>query len=148
MKTSAKKPKKKSRSAAVPLGGVDYQALLQHGARRVRPQDLTAVARHARAIQSMAQGLAGLHPQLAARVRLLVDLVSDYQRRRYRKVSVRIIHAATYALLYFLSPNDVVPDQIPLVGFGDDAAIIGLVFYLAEQDLEDYSSWKGVAYPG
>ena len=129
------------------LGSVDYQALLRDGARNVGAQDVAAVARHARAIKSRSGALAGSHPRLAARVRLLADLVLDYSRKRYRKVSIRVVRAATYALLYFLSPDDVVPDPIPLVGFGDDEAILGLVFYFAEEDLRDYSSWKGVPFP-
>jgi len=54
-------------------------------------------------------------------VRLIVRLVADPLLPR----SVKLALAA--AVVYLLSPLDVIPDFVPLVGFLDDAAIAAVV---------------------
>ena len=46
------------------------------------------------------------------------------------------------ALIYFISPVDLIPDWIPMAGFLDDAAILAAVFKLSEADLKFYRRWK------
>ena len=48
----------------------------------------------------------------------------------------------TGALLYVLSPLDVIPDFIPLAGFIDDAAVFGFVLAFAKDDLVRYREWR------
>ena len=41
-----------------------------------------------------------------------------------------------------LSPIDLIPDVIPVVGLVDDAAVIAICLLMIEQELHDYSEWK------
>ncbi len=43
-----------------------------------------------------------------------------------------------FALLYFITPIDVVPDIMPIVGFLDDAGIIAAAVALYSSDLDPY----------
>lgn len=43
-----------------------------------------------------------------------------------------------FALLYFITPIDLVPDTIPIVGFLDDAGIIAAAIKLYADDIEPY----------
>lgn len=43
-----------------------------------------------------------------------------------------------FALLYFITPIDVIPDMIPVVGFLDDAGIIAAAIKLYADDIEPY----------
>ena len=52
------------------------------------------------------------------------------------------IAALTGALIYVLSPIDLVFDFLPVVGFLDDAVVIGLAIKLAQPDLKKYRDWK------
>jgi uncharacterized membrane protein YkvA (DUF1232 family) len=96
-----------------------------------------AIARHVKNVNPRR------FPQLIGRVRLAVQCVRDVARRRYR-LPWKTVAALTAALAYFLAPIDVIPDLIPLSGFLDDAAVLGLVFGTAEADLRRYCEWRGV----
>lgn len=73
---------------------------------------------------------------------LLFALARDYFNGTYRNVSTKSIVAIVAALLYFLSPLDLIPDFILGLGFVDDVFIIGLVIKQVTQDLEKYRLWK------
>jgi uncharacterized membrane protein YkvA (DUF1232 family) len=81
-------------------------------------------------------------PQLVGRVRLAAQCMGDVARGRYQ-LPWKTVAALAAALAYFLAPVDVIPDLIPLSGFIDDAAVLGLVFGTAESDLRRYCEWRG-----
>lgn len=75
-------------------------------------------------------------------LRLMVSLLNDYRKGNYRAVPWKVIAAITAALVYFVSPVDVVPDFLPLAGYLDDALVIKLALDLARADLARYSQWQ------
>ena len=46
------------------------------------------------------------------------------------------------ALQYFAEEHDVIPDDIPVVGYLDDIAMLKFVQQAIHKDLEDYKRWK------
>jgi len=52
------------------------------------------------------------------------------------------IIAITSALIYFVSPIDIIPDSVPLLGYIDDAAVITVCWKLVESDVEEYIKWR------
>jgi len=48
---------------------------------------------------------------------MLVSLVRSYIRKDYRDVPLGSIIAIVSALIYFLSPIDLLPDSIPVLGY-------------------------------
>lgn len=73
---------------------------------------------------------------------LLVSLVKAYVDRRYVEIPVGSIIAIIGALIYFLSPFDVIPDFLPGVGILDDAAVIAFATKLVHEDLMEYKAWR------
>ena len=45
---------------------------------------------------------------------------------------------AVFALFYFISPVDLVPDTIPIAGFFDDAGVIAAAVRMYYEDLPEY----------
>ena len=48
-------------------------------------------------------------------------------------------------LLYVLSPADLIPDVIPVVGYLDDAAVLALCLKFAKHDVDEYKRVMGVS---
>lgn len=69
-------------------------------------------------------------------------LVLAYVRGDYREVSVRSILLLLGALVYFLSPFDVIPDFIPALGFTDDAALLLATARSLRADIDAFLGWE------
>ncbi|APS38038.1 Uncharacterized membrane protein YkvA, DUF1232 family [Salegentibacter agarivorans] len=73
---------------------------------------------------------------------ILFSLLKDYANGNYREVPFNVIAAIGGALLYVLSPIDLIPDFIPIIGYLDDAAVVAFCLNLIEKDLISYKIWK------
>lgn len=69
-------------------------------------------------------------------------MIKDYVTGNYREVPFRTIAALAGALIYVLSPLDLIADFIPIIGYADDVAVFALALKLAGPDLEKYRAWK------
>ncbi|MDQ7060401.1 MAG: YkvA family protein [Sulfurimonas sp.] len=77
-------------------------------------------------------------------IKLMIELLTDYIKGNYKEVPWNIIAAITGAIIYFVSPIDVIPDFIPVVGYLDDAAVIKLALNFSQDDLNKYAKWKNI----
>ena len=48
------------------------------------------------------------------------------------------------SIIYVISPIDAIPDIIPVLGWGDDVAVIGVVMASIATIVEDYKKHKGI----
>lgn len=74
--------------------------------------------------------------------KLLFSLISDYYHGRYREVPWYVITAVGAAMLYILSPIDLIVDFIPMAGYIDDAAVFFFCIKQVKDELEKYKLWK------
>lgn len=77
-----------------------------------------------------------------AKLLLLFAVSKDYVSGNYTEIPKGSIVAIVGGLIYFLSPIDVVPDFIPVLGFIDDVFVLNLVYKQVVKDLEKYKVWK------
>jgi len=77
-----------------------------------------------------------------AKMLLLFGVAKDYVNGAYTEIPKRSIVAILGGLIYFLSPLDIVPDLVPLLGFIDDIFVLNLVYKQVLKDLEEYKVWK------
>lgn len=75
-------------------------------------------------------------------VKLLLSLLKDWATGAYRNVPTRVIISTTITLTYVFSLIDAVPDTLPVVGYFDDAALLGLLLLQIEDELERYKVWS------
>jgi uncharacterized membrane protein YkvA (DUF1232 family) len=76
-------------------------------------------------------------------IKLGFDMLKDYRSKKYTSIPWKTIALVTAALLYFVNPVDIIPDFLGIIGFTDDAIVIGFVFNSIKQDLVKYCNWKG-----
>lgn len=73
---------------------------------------------------------------------LLVRLLKAWKEGSYRGLSVRTLASCAAALLYVLSPVDLIPDFIPGIGLIDDAAVLFFLLHSMAQDLAAFRVWE------
>ena len=79
-----------------------------------------------------------------ADVPTLCLMVIDYAKGNYKEVPFATMVGIVVALVYFLSPIDLIPDAIPGFGQLDDAAVILFAVNAAHNDIADYKEWKRI----
>ena len=73
----------------------------------------------------------------------MVSLVDSYIRKEYRDIPAGTIISIVAALIYLLSPIDLIPDFVPVVGYLDDAAVVFFILnFGVDNDLEKYTKWN------
>lgn len=73
---------------------------------------------------------------------LLCDMIREYINGSYREVPLATIIMVFLAIFYFVSPIDIIPDAIPLIGSLDDATVVGLVLEALSNDIQSYRNSK------
>lgn len=73
-------------------------------------------------------------------------LLRDWYMGAYRKIPFKMVASIAAAMVYLVSPLDIVPDWIPFGGLLDDALVLAAVFTLSRRDLEEYEKWRGVEH--
>jgi uncharacterized membrane protein YkvA (DUF1232 family) len=71
-------------------------------------------------------------------------LFQAYIHKDYTRIPWGSIVLIVVAIIYFVSPFDLIPDWIPVAGFIDDAAVIGFVLKQVSNDLDSFLKWEAV----
>ncbi len=72
-----------------------------------------------------------------------IELIKDFIDGRYRRVPTRVIISALAGILYIISPIDLIPDIIPVIGWLDDATVFALILNTGlAAELKEYRHWK------
>ena len=69
-------------------------------------------------------------------------LVKDYANGTYTDVSRKHVLLIASALVYLLTPLDLVPDIIPVIGRLDDIAVVAYVIRTMRVELVKYNVWR------
>lgn len=81
--------------------------------------------------------------EFRSKINVLINMVKSHLSGEYKAFSVSSIILIVFALLYFITPIDAIPDFIPALGFTDDASILYLIWKKLNKDIEAYLRWSG-----
>ena len=70
------------------------------------------------------------------------SLLQDYWSGDYKNIPWKLAASIGFAVTYLVSPLDIIPDFLPLLGFTDDAAVFALVISSFQSELDTYREWK------
>ena len=72
----------------------------------------------------------------------LVRLVRSFISGEYREISTSTIVSGLAVLLYVLSPIDLIPDFIPVVGFLDDLSLVSWFVSKFQVEITRFREWE------
>ena len=72
----------------------------------------------------------------------MLRLIRAYYRGEYHEVTESALVILIAAVIYVVSPLDVIPDAIPAIGFLDDATVVALATQRIRQELDDFMLWE------
>lgn len=75
-------------------------------------------------------------------VPVMAQMVKSYVMREYTDVSPKVIISLVAAFVYFVKRNDIIPDNLPFVGYADDLAVATVAMVINEPELNAYADWK------
>ena len=91
-------------------------------------------------VEKKFQTIPKVGPKLAY-IPQMVLLIRSYALCEYREVTKTEIVLMIAALIYFVSPLDVIPDKFLGLGWLDDAVVASLVVKYCENSIKRYMSW-------
>ena len=72
----------------------------------------------------------------------MIRLIRAYHRAEYRDLTEENLRTVLAAIIYFVSPFDVIPDYVPIIGHIDDAVVISLALRSVRADLDTFMAWE------
>lgn len=138
--TASQKPApKKSDPKTAPKSG-HFEKARTRAERLLRDPD--AVERLANEAEAKAaKKKAGKLSAVLDDVRALIRLVRAYARGDYRAIAWESMVLVVAALVYLVSPIDVIPDFLP-GGLADDAVIVAFVVGMVRDEIDDFRNWE------
>jgi uncharacterized membrane protein YkvA (DUF1232 family) len=84
------------------------------------------------------------HPkvQIALEPILIFKRMIQAHRSGKFKVSAKTLGLIVLGLVYFITPIDIIPDFIPLLGFTDDLSVLLAVFNSVKHEVDDFLNWE------
>ena len=80
--------------------------------------------------------------ELMEHVQLFLRMIKKSLSGEYNAFSNKTLFSLVFGLLYFVTPMDVVPDFIPLLGFSDDLSIVYFIIKNFKSDIEAFKVWE------
>ncbi len=80
--------------------------------------------------------------ELIEYVQLFLKMIKKSFIGEYNAFSNKTLLSLVFGLLYFVTPMDLVPDFIPLLGFSDDLSIIYFIVKNFKSDIEAFKIWE------
>lgn len=80
--------------------------------------------------------------EIIEKLQLLFEVLQAWYKGTYKEIPKGSIIMIIASILYFVSPADLIPDFVPVVGYLDDAAVIAFAIKQLNADLEQFKVWK------
>ena len=87
-------------------------------------------------------GFKGNLTEFQSSVQLLIRMVRAYSSGSYRKLPWKSLVSIVAVLIYFVSPIDLIPDFLPVIGITDDVALVLWLIKTLGDDISKFSEWE------
>jgi len=87
-------------------------------------------------------GFKGNLAEVAGSIQVLIRMVRAYASGEYKGLPWKSMVSVVAVLIYFVSPIDLVPDFLPVIGIADDVALIVWLVKSMGSDIAKFSQWE------
>lgn len=87
-------------------------------------------------------GTGGVYDLIRNKVVMLGKLIKSYAQGTYRDIELKNLIIIVAGLIYFISPIDLIPDFLPLLGYADDVALLTFIMGSVSEELEKFELWE------
>ncbi|WP_409021332.1 YkvA family protein [Dyadobacter sp. CY261] len=77
-------------------------------------------------------------------VLLLIRMVKAYASGEYKQLPWKSLVSIVAVLIYFVSPLDLIPDFLPVIGITDDVALVVWLVKALGDDIRKFGDWERV----
>jgi uncharacterized membrane protein YkvA (DUF1232 family) len=88
------------------------------------------------------KGNKGIIDLILVKLTLLGRLIKAFVKGEYREVPTETLLKILASFIYFISPIDLLPDFLPVLGLTDDLALLGWVVNSISVDLDKFEEWE------
>lgn len=78
-------------------------------------------------------------------IQLLIKMVKAHFRGEYHAFSTSTLLSIVFALVYFITPIDLIPDFIPVLGLTDDVSLVYFIFKSLTDDIAAFRAWENTS---
>lgn len=72
---------------------------------------------------------------------IFISVISHYIKGDYRDFSIKSILALLGLIIYYVSPFDIIPDSLPVIGYLDEAFLVEKCLEQVDDELEKFMLW-------
>lgn len=80
--------------------------------------------------------------EFSEKIYVMVRMVKAQISGEYREFPWRTLAMMVGALIYFVTPLDLIPDIIPILGLTDDISIVYWIYKSVQEDIEKFETWE------
>ena len=88
------------------------------------------------------RGRGRLYWRIIKALRTFFPMLNDWRKGRYRPLPKKAVGLMALAIIYVVSPIDLIPDFFLFWGVLDDLVIGGWLLAKLDEELDDYRRWR------
>jgi len=116
------------------------KAILEAKSYTADPDTLSALFKEA-SVKAAAIPKTALN-ELGPYLQTMLRLVRAYAGGEYNKITGDALLTIVAAISYLVDPFDLIPDEIPFLGYVDDVTVIGFAVSRTKDALDDFMVWE------
>jgi len=130
---------KKNKDITEILGSPIFKRILKQGAKYLgKKNKLFNLGYQAMKKVGDGDSLSQVGGDFINQVKLLAKLVQFVATGKYRKIAPKTMVLIIGSIIYFISPFDLVPDFIPMLGYADDVTLLAYIFNALGKEIADF----------
>lgn len=91
---------------------------------------------------SSKKGVGALAGEVWENLQLLTRMIKAAMAGEYKGIPSSTLAGGVAVLIYFITPIDLIPDMIPVIGLLDDATLLAWFIASIKSELDKYKEWE------